>query len=55
MRLTILAAALTVAAAWIPGGLIHQGQQRVNPRAESILGQLAARCDPTTPEWRGCQ
>lgn len=55
MRLTLATMALTLAAAWLPGGLIHQGQRLENPRAGSIAAQLLNRCDPTTPEWRGCR
>jgi hypothetical protein len=59
MRTTILWGLLAILAAWLPGGLIHQGQRTANPRAESILGQLLTRanlitgCDRATAEWRG--
>ena len=61
MRLTLIYFLLVAAVAWGPLGLIHQGQRTVNPRAESIVGQLLTRanlitgCDPTTAEWRGCK
>lgn len=55
VRTTIAYGIAVILAAWLPGGLIHQGQRTANHRAESILGQLAKRCDPTTVEWRGCK
>ena len=55
MKLILATMAVTVLAAWLPGGLIHQGQRLENPRAGSIAAQLLNRCDPTTPEWRGCK
>lgn len=55
MKTTLAYGLILAALAWMPYGLIHQGQRTPNPRAESILGQLARRCDPTTAEWRGCK
>jgi hypothetical protein len=55
VRTTFAYGIVLILAAWFPGGLIHLGQRTVSPRAESILGQLANRCDPTTAEWRGCK
>lgn len=55
MRTTIAYFLLVAAVAWMPYGLIHLGQRTANPRAESIVGQLLSRCDPTTAEWRGCK
>ena len=55
MRITLAYGLILAALAWMPYGLIHQGQRTANPRAESIVGQLLSRCDPTTAEWRGCK
>lgn len=55
MKLTLTTMALTTLAAWLPGGLIHQGQRLENPRAGSIAAQLLTQCDPSTPDWRGCR
>jgi hypothetical protein len=61
MRITFAYGFILAVLAWMPHGLIHQGQRRINPHAESIVGQLLTRerlvtgCDPTTAEWRGCK
>lgn len=61
MKTTLTYFILVAAVAWMPYGLIHQGQRTANPRADSIVGQLLTRarlvtgCDPTTAEWRGCK
>ena len=43
---------LALAVAWLPGGLIHRGQQQVNANARPIL--LPDRCDPIT-DWHACR
>lgn len=55
MRITLACGLLAIALAWMPHGLIHQGQRTVNPQAQPLALQLVAGCDPSTPDWRGCR
>lgn len=55
MRITIAYGFILAALAWMPHGLIHQGQRTVNPQAQPLALQLVAGCDPSTPDWRGCR
>ena len=55
VRITIAYGFILAALAWMPHGLIHQGQRRINPQAQPLALQLVAGCDPSTPDWRGCK
>lgn len=43
---------LALAVAWLPGGLIHRGQQQANSNARPILA--IDRCDPLF-DWHACR
>lgn len=43
---------LALAVAWLPGGLIHRGQQQANRNARPIL--VPDFCDPLL-DWHACR
>jgi hypothetical protein len=45
---------LTLVLCWIPGGLIHHGQQQANPNAESIAGLVVAGTACAPVRWGQC-
>jgi hypothetical protein len=45
---------VVIALAWMPYGLIHQGQRLINAKAAPII-PLLQRCDPADPGWKGCR
>lgn len=46
---------LTLAACWLPYGLIHRGQLQVNPKAEAVVttALLGPSCSPQ--RWQNCR
>ena len=52
MRIAIL---LTLAACWLPGGLIHRGQLQANPNAEAVSALVFAGSACSPIRWGGCR
>lgn len=46
---------LTLAACWLPYGLIHIGQRQANPKAETVVttALLGPSCSPH--RWQNCR
>lgn len=44
---------ITLALCWLPAGIIHYGQRRVNDRAEPIINLSSCRFDRA--DWGGCK
>lgn len=55
MNTTRLAMLITLVICWMPYGLIHQGQRRVTPSAQPVVGMFQPQCNPADPQWGGCR